>query len=105
MGERVGSQGSGLPAFCREAARIGRRIQGQGHSCAGGAVQRSWNMIAAMLASASSDEQNQVILTVDDDPNNLAVIRDCLAAYNYTILVAEDGESAIQRADYVQPDL
>jgi PAS domain S-box-containing protein len=47
----------------------------------------------------------QVILTVDDDPNNLAVVMDCLTECNYTILVAEDGESAIARADYARPDL
>ncbi len=46
-----------------------------------------------------------VILTVDDDVNNLSVVRDCLVECNYTILVAEDGESAIQRADYARPDL
>ena len=46
-----------------------------------------------------------VILTVDDDPNNLAVLRDCLLECNYTILVAEDGESAITRAEYARPDL
>ena len=46
-----------------------------------------------------------VILTVDDDPNNLAVVRDCLSGLNYTVLVAEDGESALARADYARPDL
>jgi CheY-like chemotaxis protein len=46
-----------------------------------------------------------VILAVDDDPINLAVVRDCLLDSNYTILVAEDGESAVQRAAYAQPDL
>lgn len=46
-----------------------------------------------------------VILTVDDDPNNLAVVRDCLSGLNYTVLVAEDGESALSRADYARPDL
>lgn len=46
-----------------------------------------------------------VILVVDDDANNLAVVRDCLVEFGYTILVAEDGESAIQRAEYARPDL
>ncbi|MBT0664200.1 response regulator [Geobacter pelophilus] len=50
-------------------------------------------------------KEKQVILTVDDDPNNLAVVMDCLTECNYTILVAEDGESAIARADYAKPDL
>ena len=46
-----------------------------------------------------------VILVVDDDANNLAVVRDCLLECDYTILVAEDGESALARADYARPDL
>ena len=46
-----------------------------------------------------------VILVVDDDANNLAVARDCLLESDYTILVAEDGESAVVRADYARPDL
>ena len=62
-------------------------------------------MISDMLTPAKSDERKPVILTVDDDPNNLSVVRDCLVECNYTILVAEDGESAVQRADYARPDL
>lgn len=46
-----------------------------------------------------------VILAVDDDPNNLAVIRDSLVECDYTLLVAEDGESAIIRAEYARPDI
>lgn len=62
-------------------------------------------MSSDMKLQASSDEQRAVILVVDDDPNNLAVVRDCLAEFKYTILVAEDGETAIKRADYAHPDL
>ena len=54
---------------------------------------------------ASAGERKPVILVVDDDPNNLAVVRDCLAEFEYTILVAEDGETALQRAAYARPDL
>ena len=46
-----------------------------------------------------------VILAVDDDANNLALVRDCLTGFNYTVLVAEDGECAVSRADYARPDL
>ena len=49
--------------------------------------------------------QKPIILTVDDDPNNLAVVRDCLVEFNYTILASEDGESAVTRAEYSRPDL
>ena len=62
-------------------------------------------MISAGQQAASSGERRSVILVVDDDANNLAVVRDCLVAFNYTVLVAEDGESAIKRADYARPDL
>jgi len=51
------------------------------------------------------NNRRAVILAVDDDANNLAVVRDCLTGFNYTVLVAEDGESAILRADYAKPDL
>lgn len=62
-----------------------------------------------MIPSRSNPNKTRrlkpIILTVDDDPNNLAVVRDCLVEFNYTILVAEDGESAVTRADYAHPDL
>src|SRR5450631_3997683 len=62
-------------------------------------------MSAGMLTPAASDERKPVILMVDDDPNNLSVMRDCLAGCNYSILAAEDGKSAVLRADYARPDL
>src|SRR6185369_7250983 len=105
MGDRAGSKGSNLQMLRRETAGIGWRIQDQGYCCAGGAVSGRRGMIADMLISAKSDERKPVILAVDDDPNNLSVVRDCLVECNYTILVAEDGESAIQRAGYARPDL
>ncbi|SJZ91522.1 Histidine kinase-, DNA gyrase B-, and HSP90-like ATPase [Trichlorobacter thiogenes] len=62
-------------------------------------------MISGGPQVTSSAERQSVILVVDDDANNLAVVRDCLVSFGYTILVAEDGESAVKRADYAQPDL
>ena len=62
-------------------------------------------MAIDILASDESAARKLVILTVDDDPNNLSVLRDCLAECDYTVLVAEDGESAVLRADYARPDL
>src|SRR6185369_4616017 len=46
-----------------------------------------------------------VILVIDDDPNNMAIVTDYLSEGNYTILVAEDGESGVSRAEYARPDL
>ncbi|NJM69194.1 MAG: response regulator [Scytonema sp. RU_4_4] len=53
------------------------------------------------------------MLIVDDTPTNLEVLFDFLAASGFTVLVAEDGESAISilerfadaRAQYAPPDL
>ena len=46
-----------------------------------------------------------VILIVDDILTNLEVLFDCLAGAGFRILVAENGESAIQKAKYAVPDL
>lgn len=45
------------------------------------------------------------ILIVDDNLNNLKVLSGTLADYNWDVLVAVDGESAIEQAIYTQPDL
>ena len=52
-----------------------------------------------------ADPKQHSILVIDDDPGNLAVVRDCLVESGYAVLIAEDGESALQRAVYVRPDL
>jgi light-regulated signal transduction histidine kinase (bacteriophytochrome) len=46
-----------------------------------------------------------VILVVDDTPANLEVLFNFLTDSGFKILVAEDGESAIQKAEYASPDL
>ena len=46
-----------------------------------------------------------IILMVDDTPANLGVLSELLGKDGYDVLVAEDGESAIERAKYAQPDL
>ncbi len=46
-----------------------------------------------------------VVLMVDDTPANLSVLYDLLSEANYDVLVAEDGESALERAAYARPDL
>lgn len=45
------------------------------------------------------------ILIVDDNPNNLKVLSRTLDVYDWEILVAVDGESAIEQATYTKPDL
>jgi PAS domain S-box-containing protein len=46
-----------------------------------------------------------VILMVDDTPANLHVLFDLLSESGFEVLVAEDGESALARAQYARPDL
>ncbi|NTV11771.1 MAG: response regulator transcription factor, partial [Zoogloea sp.] len=46
-----------------------------------------------------------VVLIVDDVPENLAVLHDALDDAGYTVLVATNGESALQRAVQARPDV
>ncbi|MCP5197355.1 MAG: sigma-54-dependent Fis family transcriptional regulator [Gammaproteobacteria bacterium] len=46
-----------------------------------------------------------VVLMVDDTPANLSVLYELLSEAGYDVLVAEDGESALERAAYARPDL
>jgi CheY-like chemotaxis protein/DNA-binding CsgD family transcriptional regulator len=53
------------------------------------------------LDRANSD----VVLIVDDVPDNLAVLHDALDESGYTVLVAASGEAALQRAEQAVPDI
>ena len=46
-----------------------------------------------------------LVLIVDDVPDNLAVLHDALDAAGYTVLVATDGATALQRAAQAEPDI
>lgn len=50
-------------------------------------------------------EEKDTILIVDDSPTNLDVLFDYLRDSGFKVLVAEDGEGALQRAGYAQPDI
>ncbi|MBL8486440.1 MAG: response regulator transcription factor [Rhodocyclaceae bacterium] len=60
-----------------------------------------------MSAATTPIDRNNadVVLIVDDVPENLAVLHDALDAAGYTVLVATDGESALDRARQVLPDV
>jgi light-regulated signal transduction histidine kinase (bacteriophytochrome) len=45
------------------------------------------------------------ILVVDDTPTNLEVLFDFLSEAGFKVLFAEDGESALEKANYAMPDL
>ncbi len=51
------------------------------------------------------DLKDHNILIVDDNPTNLAVIVDYLEDYGLTILVSQDGESSLKRAEYAKPNI
>jgi DNA-binding response OmpR family regulator/DNA-binding CsgD family transcriptional regulator len=46
-----------------------------------------------------------IVLIVDDVPENLSVLHDALDESGYTVLVATNGESALQRARQAVPDI
>jgi CheY-like chemotaxis protein/DNA-binding CsgD family transcriptional regulator len=54
--------------------------------------------------SALPDSAGRVLI-VDDVPDNLAVLHDALDAAGYTVLVATDGLTALQRAAQTEPDI
>ncbi|HSV70783.1 MAG TPA: response regulator transcription factor [Methylibium sp.] len=46
-----------------------------------------------------------VVLIVDDQPDNLALLHDALDESGYTVLVATGGASALERCGHAQPDV
>jgi len=48
---------------------------------------------------------SDLVLVVDDVPDNLAMLHDALDESGYTVLVASNGEQALQRAAQAQPDV
>jgi signal transduction histidine kinase len=49
--------------------------------------------------------EKATILIVDDNPTNLKVLSDAISSLGWEILIATDGESAIEQAEYAQPDI
>lgn len=49
--------------------------------------------------------EKETILIVDDTPTNLEVLFDFLSNAGFRVLFAEDGESALEKANYAAPDL
>ena len=47
----------------------------------------------------------EIVLIVDDVPDNLSVLHDALDECGYTVLVATHGEQALQRAAQARPDI
>ena len=53
---------------------------------------------------ASLETQRPVVLVVDDAPSSLGMLCDSLEGEGYTVLVARDGDAALQRLELVVPD-
>ncbi|MFZ2855683.1 MAG: response regulator [Rhodocyclaceae bacterium] len=54
---------------------------------------------------ASAESEGQTILIVDDVPANLSVMVDHLETQGFQVLVAQNGEEALQRSEFAKPDL
>ncbi|SNR69662.1 two component transcriptional regulator, LuxR family [Methylobacillus rhizosphaerae] len=50
-------------------------------------------------------KETVVVLIVDDVPDNLAVLHDALDESGYMVLVANNGEAALARAEEARPDI
>ena len=66
-------------------------------------MMKAESVTAASLELEAMHEP--VILVVDDTPANLSVLVDHLESHGLQIVIAQDGHEAIQRAQYVRPDL
>lgn len=53
----------------------------------------------------SDSHPGETVLIVDDTPANLSVLLQCLSDAHYHVLVAEDGEEALELVQRRQPDL
>ncbi len=52
-----------------------------------------------------SNRQNQTILIIDDNPTNLGILTEYLEKYGFTVFVARDGETGLEKAQYAAPDM
>jgi CheY-like chemotaxis protein len=58
---------------------------------------------SANLSGSASEPP--AILIVDDTPANLGLVVDSLSDQGFRVLVALDGEEALERAQFSRPDL
>ena len=60
---------------------------------------------ATVLERTLDRANSDVVLIVDDVPDNLSVLHDALDESGYTVLIATSGEAALQRALQALPDI
>jgi DNA-binding response OmpR family regulator/DNA-binding CsgD family transcriptional regulator len=66
-------------------------------------VSAAPNALARTLRDNAAN--SDLVLIVDDVPDNLAVLHDALDESGYTVLIATSGEQALQRAAQARPDI
>jgi CheY-like chemotaxis protein/DNA-binding CsgD family transcriptional regulator len=68
-------------------------------------IEERPSAVVALRGDAIDRSAADVVLIVDDVPDNLSVLHDALDEAGYTVLVATHGEAALQRALQAQPDI
>lgn len=58
-----------------------------------------------MNTSTDFESPKPTILIVDDTPVNVAVLAEHLVSHGFSVMVAQDGEEGIERAQFAPPDL
>ena len=58
-----------------------------------------------MIPDEGTETQGRSILIVDDTPANLKVLVNFLQDSDFKVVISQDGESALHRAEYVNPEL
>ena len=53
----------------------------------------------------AADESKGTILVVDDNPDNVEILRAFLESRGYTVAMASDGRAALARMEQVRPEL
>lgn len=61
--------------------------------------------LAPLAAVQSARRRGELVLIVDDVPDNLALLHETLEEWGYTVLVALDGPQALRSAEAGQPDV
>jgi DNA-binding NarL/FixJ family response regulator len=67
-------------------------------------LNHCWINWRKAMMPMSFKQQRPVVLVVDDTPSSLGMLCDTLESEGYTVLVARDGEAALQRLELVVPD-
>lgn len=57
------------------------------------------------ISSSAELKDKRLVLLVDDTPDNLKMLWTALDQAGYDVLIATDGHTALERLDYVMPDI